>query len=173
MDVTLMDCHEPSEIEWRTLENLAVYQYGIHALPAVQELAQNKPRVCISRTTGKMRRIVLSDGTIALTIRASDYVLIPHAFFAKLLHRHLPFPFYRIIVANEMVEDIMQGWTLFARHVVAVDENIRPGDEVLIVDERDRLLAVGRTILGYLEILTSTYGPAAIIREKVLANAAI
>ncbi len=167
MDVTLMDCHEPSQIEWRILENITVYQYGIYALPAVQELAQSKPRICTSRTTGKMRRVVLSDSTIVLTIRASDYVLIPHIFFAKLLHKHLPFPLYRIIVANEMVDDVMQGWTLFARHVVAVDENIRPGDEVLIVDEQDRFLAVGRTILGHLEILTSTYGPAAIIREKV------
>ncbi|HIP57417.1 MAG TPA: pseudouridine synthase [Ignisphaera aggregans] len=173
MDVILLKCSKPTEFEWRILEHLIAYQFTSYAIPALHELLHRHPKICKSKTTDKIRQVVIEGNTIAITIRASDHVIIPHIPFAKLLHKYLPFPLYRVVVVNEMVSDVMNGWTVFAKHILLADENIRPGDEVLVVDEQDKLLAIGRSILGHREMLTAVYGPAVIIREKVVNNAKV
>jgi len=173
VDVILLKCSKPTKFEWRILEHLIAYQFTSYAVSALYELQHYDPKICRSKTTDKIRQVVIKDNVIAITIRASDHVIIPHVPFAKLLHKHLPFPLYRVVVVNEMVSDIMNGWTVFAKHILLADENIRPGDEVLIVDEQDKLLAIGRSILGHREMITATYGPAIVIREKVVNNAKV
>ena len=169
----MLKCSKPTKFEWKILEYLVAYQFTSYAISALYELQHYDPKICRSKTTNRIRQVVIKNGDIAITIRASDYTIIPHTLFAKLLHKHLPFPLYRIVVVNEMVSDIMNGWTIFARHVLLADDNIRPGDEVLIVDEQDKLLAIGRTILGHQEMLTAVYGPAVAIREKVVSDAEV
>jgi len=169
----LLKCNRPTKFEWQILEHLIAYQFTGYAISALHELQHYDPKICRSKVTNKIRQVVIKDGIIAITIRASDHAVIPHISFAKLLHKHLPFPLYRVVVVNEMVSDIMNGWTVFARHVLLADDNIRPGDEVLIVDEQDKLLAIGRSILGHQEMLTAVRGPAVAIREKVTCNAEV
>ncbi len=100
-------------------------------------------------------------------IRASDFRLIPHIPLAILLHKVIPFPKHRIVVINEIVPDIMGSHTIFSKHVIQGDENIKPFDEVLIVDEEDNLIGVGRAIISYEAMITSLRGPAVQVREKV------
>ncbi|OYT31543.1 MAG: pseudouridine synthase, partial [Thermofilum sp. ex4484_79] len=51
--------------------------------------------------------------------------------------------------------------------VVNVDPEIRAGEEVLVVDEEDRLLAIGRAVLAAQEMLSFKRGIAVKVRRGV------
>lgn len=100
-------------------------------------------------------------------VRASDFYLVPHAALGILLHKVIPFPKRRVVVVNEMVEDILEGSSVFARHVIVADESIKPFEEVLVVDEDDKLICLGRVLLDYETMMTAIHGVAIQIREKI------
>jgi uncharacterized protein with predicted RNA binding PUA domain len=55
---------------------------------------------------------------------------------------------------------------VFAKHVKIVDSQLRAGDELLVVDEQDRLLAVGKANLSPNEMLALTRGVAVKTRHS-------
>ncbi|MCQ2964806.1 MAG: hypothetical protein MJ203_04490, partial [archaeon] len=52
------------------------------------------------------------------------------------------------------------GKSVFAKFVIDCDENIRSNDEVIIVNQEDELLAFGKALLGYKEIMDFKTGQA-------------
>ncbi len=60
---------------------------------------------------------------------------------------------------------VSAGRSLFTKFVKDADLSLKPGDECLVVDGSDRLLAVGRTILNREEMLSFRKGVAVDIRE--------
>jgi predicted RNA-binding protein (TIGR00451 family) len=52
------------------------------------------------------------------------------------------------------------GKNVFAKHVVEAGVNIRPGDETIVIDSKNRVLAVGRALLTREEMLTFCVGVA-------------
>ncbi|MCS7111020.1 MAG: PUA domain-containing protein [Ignisphaera sp.] len=161
-----LECAELSCKVLNILKKLIAYQYGLEASKVFNEVDRSLLRVCYSKNTMRIRCVLYEDGKVFITIRASDYMIIPHISFAKYLHKSLPFPSYRIVVLNEFVEDILNSYTVFSRHIVSGDPRIRPYDEVMVVNENDSLIAVGRTLLDYESIITATRGVAVQIREK-------
>jgi 7-cyano-7-deazaguanine tRNA-ribosyltransferase len=63
---------------------------------------------------------------------------------------------------------IKEGKSVFAKFVVDCDPNLRPFDECLIVDEKDNLLAAGRTLLNRDEMISFEYGMAVKTREAIV-----
>jgi uncharacterized protein with predicted RNA binding PUA domain len=57
-------------------------------------------------------------------------------------------PAYRVVVGEESEPFVRDGKNAFAKFVRDADPQIRPGDEVAVVDESDALLAVGRAELS-------------------------
>jgi uncharacterized protein with predicted RNA binding PUA domain len=57
------------------------------------------------------------------------------------------------------------GKSAFAKFVVGCDGAVRPGDEVLVVDRKDRLLAVGRAALSPREMRDFSTGVAVHVKE--------
>jgi predicted RNA-binding protein (TIGR00451 family) len=55
---------------------------------------------------------------------------------------------------------IAEGGDVFAKHVVKADNDIRPKDEVIVVDERGEVLAVGRAVLSGEEMIAFMRGVA-------------
>jgi archaeosine-15-forming tRNA-guanine transglycosylase len=152
---------KPSQRLLRRLRAIADYQFF---LGAGEALIPDDSKVLISRNTGRVRAIVGEGGIIA-TIRASDYRLLLRFIGGAALHRVSRFPTMRVVVVDEVADEIRRGGNLFARHVLYIDEDLRPWDEVLIVDESDKLCGVGRLLLSPREILYFTKGVAAITRE--------
>ena len=72
------------------------------------------------------------------------------------------------MVKEDAVPFIKEGKSAFAKFVVDCDPNLRPFDECLIVDEKDNLLAVGRTLLNRDEMLSFEYGMAVKTREAIV-----
>ncbi len=122
----------------------------------------------ISRNTGKIREILAADGSSIATVVASTYTYHLRINSAENLLKVLPPPKLRAVVANEVAEDVITNKSsVFARHVLTIDGDLRSGDEVLVTDESDNLLCVGRLLLSPYEVLHFIKGPAIKVRECV------
>jgi uncharacterized protein with predicted RNA binding PUA domain len=117
-------------------------------------------------TTKRVRQILLEGKRIA-TVRAHDGMLTLSVFGAGRIHRHVLYPGQRVVVNSDAAPFVAKGKTAFARHVVDADPEIRAGQEVLVVDEGDRLLATGKTMLCALEMKAFEKGTAVDVRGGV------
>ena len=76
-------------------------------------------------------------------------------------------PRHRVAVGDESEPFIREGRNAFAKFVVDADEGIRPGDEVLVLDDDDDLLGVGRAELSGAELAAFDSGVAVKVRVGV------
>ena len=72
-----------------------------------------------------------------------------------------------MVVNSDAAPFVAKGKTAFARHVVDVDPEIRAGQEVLVVDENDRLLGTGKTMLSASEMKAFEKGSAVDVRSGI------
>lgn len=157
-----------AEVEKEILINMvkmrADYQFGAGAGEA---LASRGLKVEVSKRTGKPRYVYDYDGRLLASIRWNDGFMALTIEGARLLLKHYDPPKLRVIVADEAVEFVRKGRSVFAKHVIDVDPEIRSGDEVIVVDRNDNLLAVGKAVLSSLEMLAFNSGVAVKVRRGV------
>ena len=99
--------------------------------------------VKFSRATGKVREIYIKStpqasyrppfGTFSISLPAALRIL-----------PKIPSLQHRVIVLTEVAEFIKTGKSVFAKHVVGIDPTLHVGDEVFVVDQEDKLLAIGK-----------------------------
>ncbi len=111
------------------------------------ERAFSSPRLTRSKTTGMPRDVYDGDVRVG-SIRPADGMFIPSLEGAKRLVSVLPWPRARVVVREKYAEKVARGTTVFVKFVKTADPSIRPGSEVLVVDEHDRVLAVGKAMLS-------------------------
>mgnify|MGYP000788396818 FL=1 len=135
---------------------MARYQFGIEAAEALLkgELTFRK-----SRKTGKIRN-VFSDGEHVLSMRAGDGFFTLRMEGAKRIVENIPAPRMRVQVADDAVPFISQGRNAFCQFVTAVDEELVPMDEAIIVDKDDRPVGTGKMLLVKNEIFSMKKGIA-------------
>jgi uncharacterized protein with predicted RNA binding PUA domain len=119
--------------------------------------------VKISRNTGRVREVLSDEGIRIASIRASTYTFNLSLYGASILHKVTKK--LRVVITSEVAEDVVKGSSIFSRHIMSVDEDLRAGDEVLVVDECDNLLCVGRLVLSPYEVMFFTRGVAVKLRE--------
>jgi 7-cyano-7-deazaguanine tRNA-ribosyltransferase len=137
------------------------YQFGpeaVGALEAAEWLVERSPR------TGKIRRVGL-DGEVAMSMRAHDGLFTLTLSGARRLAAAVPAPRHRVVVAQETAPFNAEGRSVFARFVRAMDPELSPGDEALVVDERGALVAVGQVLLTAREAASFKHGVAVRVRE--------
>jgi conserved protein with predicted RNA binding PUA domain len=139
---------------------IADFQFGTGAGRA---LFPEGCEVILSRT-GRVRQISL-DGKRLATVRAMDGRFTLGIDGARRLLSALLAPAYRVVVMGEVAEYIGQGRNAFAKHIVSADPAIRAGDEVLVVDGKDELLATGSAVLSGREMMLFNYGVAVKVRQ--------
>ena len=142
---------------------VARYQFGKEAADA---LISGKVELVISKNTGKIRNVI-SDGEHVLSMRAGDglYTLRPEG--AGRIMRHVRAPFMRVVVSDDAIPFVSEGRNVFCAFVKECDPEIRPMEEVLVVSEKDELLAVGRAMLVRDEMLSFRKGVAVKVRDGV------
>ncbi len=146
----------------KTIRMIADYQFGRGAGKAIF------PDSCkfILSTTGRVRQVV--DGKVRIaTLKADSGWFTLSIEGARRLHTFLPYPKMRVVVMDEVSEFIAAGKSVFAKHVVEVDEDVRANDEVLVVNTKDELLATGRAVLSAFEMLEMERGMAVKVRQGV------
>ncbi|MHA2268381.1 MAG: PUA domain-containing protein [Promethearchaeota archaeon] len=76
-------------------------------------------------------------------------------------------PKLRVVVLNEISEFIKKGRNVFCKHIIDIDENLRPLDEVIVVNQDDELLAIGRLKLPVMYVKSFSSGIAVNVRKGV------
>ncbi|HTP53735.1 MAG TPA: tRNA guanosine(15) transglycosylase TgtA [Thermoplasmata archaeon] len=126
----------------RQVRSLLEWQYG-------RALARSWPEGLAgerSRRTGRLRRI-LHDGEPMFVV-GSDGVPRPTFRGGATLREAAPPGRHRVVVADDAVDFVRAGRSLFSRFVVAADPVLVPGSSALLVDRADTFLAVGRLLLA-------------------------
>jgi 7-cyano-7-deazaguanine tRNA-ribosyltransferase len=136
------------------------------ALALLGPVHQRKERLRFvkSRSTGKIRNI-LFDGEHVASLRAEDGLLSLRTPGAQRLHEGLRAPRLRVQVDEESSAFNAQGRNVMAAFVQTMDPALRPGDECIVVDEHDTLVAHGRVRLNAREAASFQRGIAVRVRE--------
>jgi len=130
-------------------------------------LFDGKIKIVKSKKTGKIRNIYCKNKHI-LSMRANDGFFTLKFDGGKLLHKLYKKPKLRVIVHKDAVPFVKDGKSVFAKFVIDCDSNLRPFDECLIVDQNDKLLAVGHCRMNRLEMISFEYGIAVKNRESII-----
>ena len=141
---------------------IADYQFGAGAGDAL--LAGGRVEVKVSQNTGKIRTVHV-DGEHVLSLRAEDGLYTLKIGGARRLHAAFPFPRLRVVVHADSVPFNRGGKNAFAQFVEKWDDTLRPGDECLLVDWSDALVACGQTHLAPSEMGFFRKGLAVHVRE--------
>ncbi|MCE4607061.1 MAG: hypothetical protein F7B59_07025 [Desulfurococcales archaeon] len=115
----------------------------------------------LSPRTGRIRHVFIGNKRI-LTMRASDGLFTISLDFARIVLDLCKEKKYRVI-SEKNIE--LKG-SLLVPGVVDCDENIRPGDEVVIIDVDGRLLGVGKARISCVAMKTSLKGEAVRVRAR-------
>lgn len=153
---------KPQLHELRRIQMVACYQFGRGADKAFPSTI----RITRSPNTHRIRHIYRNEKLLA-TYRPKDGMLALSITGGQALKRLLKPPSYRVTVQPGVEAFIRKGGNVFAKHVAKVDPDLRPAEEVLVVDGKDRLLAVGRSFFNAHEMLSFKVGVAVKVRHGV------
>ncbi len=128
-------------------------------------LDSGKVKFVKSERTGKIRNVLI-DEVHVLSMRASDGRFTLKLDGARLLARHLAPPRMRVKVQEEPAEFVSKGNNVFSKFVIECDPEIRPGDDVMIVNTKDELVAVGRSLMTREEMFAFKRGVAVRIKDS-------
>jgi len=150
---------EPSGKELAKLRAVADYQFemgvGEHLFP---------PTIKVMSSRGRIRQVWIGDEPLC-AVRASDGFIVLNRKGAEILHKVLPARRLRVVVTEEVARAVRRGRTVFAKHVVEADPEIRPAEEVLVVDVNGNLLASGTAVLSGEEMKAFKEGKAVKVRR--------
>lgn len=156
---------EPGDMEYDAdllrAKATADYQFGNAASEA---LFKGNVELVKSRKTGKIRNVI-SDGEHVLSLRASDGLYTLRSEGAKRILSVLPSPKMRCVTMDDAVPYVSKGRNMFCQFVIEMDGDIKPMEEVIIVDKDDKCIATGRAILTSEEIKSFKKGIAVKVRS--------
>jgi len=128
---------KPTLFELRQLRSIADLQFG---KGAGEILFPDNILVEHSKATKRIRYIYLGDKRLC-SYRVTDGFLVPSLLAGEILHKN---NLGAKVVAHLDAEPfIKKGKSLFAKHVIEVDDGISAKDEVLIVNNQGKLLGIG------------------------------
>lgn len=144
------------------IRRIADYQFG---MGAGNVLFPDNVKIELSKQ-GRPRRVYLNNKLIA-TVRAHDGYIALTLDGARILLENGLAKKNIVTVSEDAVPFIKAGRNVFAKFVSDVSEDLRAGEEVIIVNEKKELIAVGRAILNGEEMRTLKSGLAIKVRRGV------
>ena len=142
---------------------VADYQFG---KDVGAKLFPDTVRIVYSKNTGKIRHIHLNEEMLA-TLRPTTGLFALTLAGAKRLVREVNPLCYWVKIQDDVESFIAKGRSAFAKHVTDADPEIRPHDEVLVINSRNEVLAVGRALLSGTEMKAFSRGVAVRVRRGV------
>ncbi len=118
-----------------------------------------------SKRTGKIKHVTLSNKIIA-TLRSDGGFALTLDGAALLLNTN-KIKESCIIVRNDVRNFIKNGRSVFCKHVIFCGNDIKAGSDVIILDEDNNLLAVGKAVLPSSMIKAFKRGIAVKIRHAI------
>ena len=145
----------------RRVRSIADYQFGKGV--GVRLFPENV-KILYSKTTGRIRYVNLNGERLA-TLRPTDGLLSLSIAAAKLIVESARFAKCLVMVRDDVSKFVADGSDVFAAHVVKADNAIHAKDEVVVVDEAGKVLAVGRAVLSSSEMKAFKTGVAVKVRH--------
>jgi predicted RNA-binding protein (TIGR00451 family) len=140
----MIHLQSPTHIQLLKIKGIANYQFGEDSADV---LFSKGIRIACSRRTGRIRHIY-KGGKLIATLRPKDGYLALTTLAARLILTKTKKPRNLVVVQDDVAEFIRAGGDVFAKHVAHADESLRPAEEVIVTDERGRLLGVGKAVLS-------------------------
>ena len=147
------------------MRQLASFQFGVDG----ELLFPEGCEVEVSPSTGKVRRVMLG-GRVIATVRPSDGFLSLTFEGARRLSELLNNRCMHVVVDEDGVRRVLEGFDVSAATIVEADPSIVPGMEVLVYGVDGKLLAVGKAVLSGVEMLELERGTAVKVRHKTPSN---
>ncbi len=152
-------------ITLRKVKAICDYQFG----PLITDVLfdnNNNIHIEFSKNTGRMRHIYDQENLL-LNFRPTNGFFTLSLFSAKKIIRSVPKPILRVIVQNEISEFIKKGRNVFCKHIVDIDDNLRALDEVIVVNQKDELLAIGKLMFPVPYLRSFKRGIAVNVRRGI------
>ncbi|MFX1454204.1 MAG: PUA domain-containing protein [Promethearchaeota archaeon] len=149
----------------RQVKAISDYQFG----KDITDLLFNdldKIRIERSVATQKIRYVYM-DNELILVLRPNNGFFTLSIHSARIIIKNTVPPKLRVIVLNDISEFIKKGRNVFCKHVIDVDENLRASDEVIVVNQDDELLAIGKLKLPPMYITSLSSGIAVNVRKGI------
>jgi predicted RNA-binding protein (TIGR00451 family) len=145
------------------IRSVADYQFGRNS---GTKLFPDEVRIVYSKNTGKIRHIHLERELLA-TLRPTTGLFVLTLAGAKRLVREVKPLRCWVKVHDDAEPFVAKGRSAFAKHVIDADEEIRPNEEVVVVNRENEVLAVGRALLSGKEMKEFKRGMAVRVRRGV------
>jgi uncharacterized protein with predicted RNA binding PUA domain len=143
------------------VRSIADYQFG---KGVGVRLFPEDVKILYSKKTGRIRYVSLNGERLA-TLRPTDGLLSISISAANFMAENVGFARCFVTVREDVAKFVAEGSDVFAAHVVKADDAIRAKGEVIVVDEDNRVLAVGRALLSSSEMKTFKTGVAVKVRH--------
>ena len=143
------------------IRSVADFQFG---KGVGEKLFPETVEISYSKATGRIRYVFL-DGQRLATLRPTDGLLSLSISAARTVVKQARLAQCFVIVRKDVSEFVIKGGDVFAAHVVRVDDAIRSKDEVIVLNDEDRVLAVGRALLSSKEMMAFRVGVAVKVRH--------
>lgn len=145
----------------RRIRKVADYQFGenvgVHLFPDDVEIVRSKG-------TGRIRYVYLNNERF-VTLRPTDGLFSLSISGAERIVKNADSVKYLVTIQNNVSKFIGEGRSAFAKHVVGANKDIRPKDEVIVVNQSGAVLAVGRAVLSGSEMEVFNSGVAVKVRR--------
>lgn len=145
------------------IRKTADYQFG---KSAGDVLFPDSVTIGFSKRTGRIRHVFL-EGKLLATLRPTDGMFSLTIHGANRMAANLKPSRHWVEVNQDVAPFISEGRSVFAKHVKDADAEIRPMEEVFVLDEKNEVLAVGRAVLTGPEMKAFKRGVAVKVRRGV------
>ena len=149
----------------RKVKAICDYQFG-QAITNILFGDESEIQITFSRNTGKIKHIY-RDNNLLLNLRPTNGFFTLSLFSAQRIINNIPSPKLRAVVISEISEFIRKGRNVFCKHVIDIDNTLRPNDEVIVVNQNNDLLAIGKVVIPVPYIMSFQTGIALKIRKGI------
>ncbi len=145
----------------RRIRSVADYQFG---KGVGMMFFPDNVKIVFSRKTGRIRYVFL-EGKRLGTMRPTDgFFSLSIGGAKRIVHSVQPAKCF-VTVRSDVAKFIADGGDVFAAHIVRADDEVRAKDEVIVLDEEGKVLAVGRAVLSGEEMKAFKRGVAVKVRR--------
>lgn len=145
------------------IRSIADYQFG---RGVGKNLFPDEVRICHSKKTGKIRHIYLGEDLLATLQPTTGLFILTIAGAKKMVRDVEPLRLW-VRIQKDVEPFISKGRSVFAKHVMDADLEIRPQEEVVVINGKNGVVAVGRALLTGKEMKAFKRGVAVRVRRGV------
>jgi 7-cyano-7-deazaguanine tRNA-ribosyltransferase len=145
------------------IQSIADYQFG---RGAGSNLFPSEVRIAHSKRTKKIRHIYLGEELLATLRPTTGLFALTISGAKRMVSEVKPLRLW-VKIQDDVEPFVAKGRSVFAKHVVDADSEIRPQEEVIVVNGDIAVVAVGRALLSGKEMKAFRRGVAVRVRKGV------